>query len=93
MAKDAIIIFLTLVSLNACRARDLGRARALVQASAAPLPEAAYRPPPTLLGADSAPLVALSGALLPGAAAAFEFHELRRVGTDLRLSLKPRESV
>ena len=45
---------------------------------------------PTLLGADAAPLVALSGSLWSAAAAAFEFHEQRRVGPDLRLTLKPR---
>jgi diaminohydroxyphosphoribosylaminopyrimidine deaminase/5-amino-6-(5-phosphoribosylamino)uracil reductase len=45
---------------------------------------------PNLLGADAAPLVALPGALWSAAAAAFDFHEVRRVGPDLRLTLKPR---
>ena len=47
---------------------------------------------PSLLGADAAPLLHLSG--LPGTAAlpAFEFYDVTRVATDLRLMLRPRKS-
>ncbi len=46
---------------------------------------------PQLLGADAVPLTALTALAGPGAAAmAFDFHDVRRVGADLRLTLKPR---
>ena len=41
---------------------------------------------PTLLGSDAAPLALLSG--LPRWPA-FEFHDVRRIGADLRLILRP----
>lgn len=47
---------------------------------------------PTFLGADAAPLADLRG-LTPGAAVpAFDFCDVRRVGADLRVTLKPRNS-
>ncbi|HEY5265012.1 MAG TPA: bifunctional diaminohydroxyphosphoribosylaminopyrimidine deaminase/5-amino-6-(5-phosphoribosylamino)uracil reductase RibD, partial [Steroidobacteraceae bacterium] len=50
---------------------------------------------PTLLGADAAPLVQLSGLGAPGAAgtlAAFEFRDVQRIDTDLRLILVPKKA-
>ncbi len=45
---------------------------------------------PAFLGADAPPLAALRGsdAIMP----AFEFQDMRRIGADLRLTLKPRKS-
>jgi diaminohydroxyphosphoribosylaminopyrimidine deaminase/5-amino-6-(5-phosphoribosylamino)uracil reductase len=47
---------------------------------------------PTLLGADAAPLMHLSGLGPPGSLPAFEFQEVRRIGADLRLILTPKDS-
>jgi diaminohydroxyphosphoribosylaminopyrimidine deaminase/5-amino-6-(5-phosphoribosylamino)uracil reductase len=47
---------------------------------------------PTLLGADAAPLLHVSGLGKPGSLPAFEFQDVRRVGADLRLILKPHKS-
>jgi diaminohydroxyphosphoribosylaminopyrimidine deaminase / 5-amino-6-(5-phosphoribosylamino)uracil reductase len=44
---------------------------------------------PTLLGADAAPLLHVSGLGAPGSLPAFEFQDVRRIGADLRLILKP----
>jgi diaminohydroxyphosphoribosylaminopyrimidine deaminase / 5-amino-6-(5-phosphoribosylamino)uracil reductase len=44
---------------------------------------------PTLLGADAAPLLHVSGLGPPGSLPAFEFQDVRRIGADLRLILKP----
>lgn len=43
-----------------------------------------------MLGADAQPLAALRPSGEGGLAPAFEFHDMRRVGADLRLLLKPR---
>jgi diaminohydroxyphosphoribosylaminopyrimidine deaminase / 5-amino-6-(5-phosphoribosylamino)uracil reductase len=45
---------------------------------------------PTLLGADAAPLLHLSGVGPPGSLPAFDYKDVRRIGHDLRLVLKPR---
>jgi diaminohydroxyphosphoribosylaminopyrimidine deaminase/5-amino-6-(5-phosphoribosylamino)uracil reductase len=45
---------------------------------------------PQLLGADAAPLALLERAAGTAALGAFEFHDMRRVGADLRLTLRPR---
>ena len=47
---------------------------------------------PTLLGADAAPLLHLSGLGSPGSLPAFEYADVQRIGDDLRLVLKPRIS-
>jgi diaminohydroxyphosphoribosylaminopyrimidine deaminase/5-amino-6-(5-phosphoribosylamino)uracil reductase len=44
---------------------------------------------PTLLGADAAPLMHLSGLGPPGSLPAFEYQDVRRIGADLRLILTP----
>jgi diaminohydroxyphosphoribosylaminopyrimidine deaminase / 5-amino-6-(5-phosphoribosylamino)uracil reductase len=46
---------------------------------------------PSLLGADAAPLLHLSGLGAPGALPAFEFSDVRRIGPDLRLILLPKK--
>jgi diaminohydroxyphosphoribosylaminopyrimidine deaminase/5-amino-6-(5-phosphoribosylamino)uracil reductase len=45
---------------------------------------------PSLLGADAAPLMQLSGLGGAGSLPAFEFHDVRRIGGDLRLVLTPK---
>jgi diaminohydroxyphosphoribosylaminopyrimidine deaminase/5-amino-6-(5-phosphoribosylamino)uracil reductase len=45
---------------------------------------------PTLLGADAAPLMQVSGLGPPGSLPAFQFKDVQRVGADLRLVLTPR---
>jgi diaminohydroxyphosphoribosylaminopyrimidine deaminase / 5-amino-6-(5-phosphoribosylamino)uracil reductase len=45
---------------------------------------------PTLLGADAAPLLHVSGLGPPGSLPAFEFKGVQRVGPDLRLVLTPK---
>jgi diaminohydroxyphosphoribosylaminopyrimidine deaminase/5-amino-6-(5-phosphoribosylamino)uracil reductase len=45
---------------------------------------------PTLLGADAAPLMHLSGLGPPGTLPAFEFQDVRRIGADIRLILVPK---
>jgi diaminohydroxyphosphoribosylaminopyrimidine deaminase/5-amino-6-(5-phosphoribosylamino)uracil reductase len=47
---------------------------------------------PTLLGADAAPLLHLSGFGPPGSLPAFDYTDVRRIGDDLRLVLKPRNT-
>jgi diaminohydroxyphosphoribosylaminopyrimidine deaminase/5-amino-6-(5-phosphoribosylamino)uracil reductase len=47
---------------------------------------------PTLLGADAAPLMHLSGLGPPGSLPAFEFQDVRRIGADLRLILTPKKA-
>ncbi|MDP9083347.1 MAG: RibD family protein, partial [Pseudomonadota bacterium] len=47
---------------------------------------------PTLLGADAAPLLHLSGIGAPGSLPAFEFRDVMRIGADLRLLLTPKRS-
>jgi diaminohydroxyphosphoribosylaminopyrimidine deaminase / 5-amino-6-(5-phosphoribosylamino)uracil reductase len=44
---------------------------------------------PSLLGSDAAPLMHASGLGPPGSLPGFEFQEVRRVGADLKLVLKP----
>jgi len=44
---------------------------------------------PTLLGADAAPLLHVSGLGPPGSLPTFEFRDVRRIGADLRLILTP----
>jgi diaminohydroxyphosphoribosylaminopyrimidine deaminase/5-amino-6-(5-phosphoribosylamino)uracil reductase len=46
---------------------------------------------PSLLGADAAPLLHLSGLGPPGSLPAFEFQDVRRIGPDLRLILTPKK--
>jgi diaminohydroxyphosphoribosylaminopyrimidine deaminase / 5-amino-6-(5-phosphoribosylamino)uracil reductase len=46
---------------------------------------------PTLLGADAAPLLHVSGLGAPGSLPAFEFQDVRRIGPDLRLTLIPKK--
>jgi diaminohydroxyphosphoribosylaminopyrimidine deaminase / 5-amino-6-(5-phosphoribosylamino)uracil reductase len=46
---------------------------------------------PTLLGADAAPLLHVSGLGSPGTLPAFEFQDVRRTGPDLRLILIPKK--
>jgi diaminohydroxyphosphoribosylaminopyrimidine deaminase/5-amino-6-(5-phosphoribosylamino)uracil reductase len=46
---------------------------------------------PSLLGADAAPLMHLSGLGPPGSLPAFEFQDVRRIGADLRLTLVPKK--
>ena len=46
---------------------------------------------PTLLGADAAPLMHISGLGLPGHLPDFEFSDVRRIGADLRLVLAPKK--
>jgi diaminohydroxyphosphoribosylaminopyrimidine deaminase/5-amino-6-(5-phosphoribosylamino)uracil reductase len=45
---------------------------------------------PTLLGADAAPLMHVSGLGPPGSLPAFVYKDVQRIGTDLRLILKPK---
>jgi diaminohydroxyphosphoribosylaminopyrimidine deaminase/5-amino-6-(5-phosphoribosylamino)uracil reductase len=45
---------------------------------------------PQLLGADAAPLALLESRAGAAALQAFDFHDMRRVGADLRLTLRPR---
>jgi diaminohydroxyphosphoribosylaminopyrimidine deaminase/5-amino-6-(5-phosphoribosylamino)uracil reductase len=45
---------------------------------------------PTLLGADAAPLLHVSGLGSPGSLPVFEFQDVRRIGPDLRLILRPK---
>ncbi len=47
---------------------------------------------PTLLGADAAPLMHLSGLVPPGSLPAFEYQDVRRIGADLRLVLTPKKA-
>jgi diaminohydroxyphosphoribosylaminopyrimidine deaminase / 5-amino-6-(5-phosphoribosylamino)uracil reductase len=44
---------------------------------------------PTLLGADAAPLLHVSGMGPPGSLPTFEFKDVQRIGADLRLILIP----
>jgi diaminohydroxyphosphoribosylaminopyrimidine deaminase/5-amino-6-(5-phosphoribosylamino)uracil reductase len=46
---------------------------------------------PTVLGADAAPLLQVSGLGPPGTLPEFEFADVRRFGPDLRLILRPRK--
>jgi diaminohydroxyphosphoribosylaminopyrimidine deaminase/5-amino-6-(5-phosphoribosylamino)uracil reductase len=46
---------------------------------------------PTLLGADAAPLLHVSGLGPPGSLPAFEFQDVRRIGPDLRVILIPKK--
>jgi len=48
---------------------------------------------PVLLGADAAPLTALTGLSGAGRAPAFDIVGTERFGADLRLTLRPREAV
>ena len=45
---------------------------------------------PTLLGADAAPLMQVSGLGPPGSLPAFQFKDVKRIGPDLRVLLTPR---
>jgi diaminohydroxyphosphoribosylaminopyrimidine deaminase/5-amino-6-(5-phosphoribosylamino)uracil reductase len=47
---------------------------------------------PTLLGADAAPLLHVSGLGPPGALPAFDYQDVQRIGDDLRLTLTPRNT-
>jgi len=47
---------------------------------------------PTLLGADAAPLLHVSGVGAPGSLPEFEFREVQRIGADLRLILVPKKA-
>jgi diaminohydroxyphosphoribosylaminopyrimidine deaminase/5-amino-6-(5-phosphoribosylamino)uracil reductase len=47
---------------------------------------------PTLLGADAAPLMHVSGLGPPGSLPAFDYQDVQRIGDDLRLILTPRNS-
>jgi len=47
---------------------------------------------PTLLGADAAPLLHVSGLGPPGALPAFDYQDVQRIGDDLRLILTPRNT-
>ena len=47
---------------------------------------------PTLLGADAAPLLHVSGLGGPGALPAFDYQDVQRIGDDLRLILTPRKT-
>ena len=47
---------------------------------------------PTLLGADAAPLLQVSGLGGAGSLPAFEFKDARRIGADLRLVLVPKKA-
>jgi diaminohydroxyphosphoribosylaminopyrimidine deaminase/5-amino-6-(5-phosphoribosylamino)uracil reductase len=46
---------------------------------------------PTLLGADAAPLLHVSGLGPPGSLPTFELHDVLRIGPDLRLVLTPKK--
>jgi diaminohydroxyphosphoribosylaminopyrimidine deaminase/5-amino-6-(5-phosphoribosylamino)uracil reductase len=46
---------------------------------------------PTLLGADAAPLLQVSGLGVPRSLPAFEFKHVQRIGADLRLVLVPKK--
>jgi diaminohydroxyphosphoribosylaminopyrimidine deaminase/5-amino-6-(5-phosphoribosylamino)uracil reductase len=46
---------------------------------------------PTLLGADAAPLLHISGLRSQGSLPAFDIHDVRRIGDDLRLILIPKK--
>jgi len=45
---------------------------------------------PTLLGADAAPLLQVSGSGGPGSLPEFEFRDVQRIGPDLRITLIPK---
>jgi diaminohydroxyphosphoribosylaminopyrimidine deaminase/5-amino-6-(5-phosphoribosylamino)uracil reductase len=45
---------------------------------------------PSLLGADAAPLMHVTGLGPPGSLPTFEYRDVRRIGTDLRVSLAPK---
>jgi diaminohydroxyphosphoribosylaminopyrimidine deaminase/5-amino-6-(5-phosphoribosylamino)uracil reductase len=45
---------------------------------------------PTLLGADAAPLMHVSGLGGPGSLPEFEFRDVQRIGPDLRITLIPK---
>jgi diaminohydroxyphosphoribosylaminopyrimidine deaminase/5-amino-6-(5-phosphoribosylamino)uracil reductase len=47
---------------------------------------------PTLLGADAAPLMHVSGLKFQGSLPAFDFQDVRRIGADLRLILTPKRA-
>jgi diaminohydroxyphosphoribosylaminopyrimidine deaminase/5-amino-6-(5-phosphoribosylamino)uracil reductase len=47
---------------------------------------------PALLGADAAPLMHVSGLGPPGSLPAFEFRDVRRIGSDVRLILIPKRA-
>jgi diaminohydroxyphosphoribosylaminopyrimidine deaminase / 5-amino-6-(5-phosphoribosylamino)uracil reductase len=47
---------------------------------------------PTLLGADAAPLLQVSGLGPQGSLPAFDFTDVQRIGADLRLILRPRKA-
>jgi diaminohydroxyphosphoribosylaminopyrimidine deaminase/5-amino-6-(5-phosphoribosylamino)uracil reductase len=47
---------------------------------------------PTLLGADAAPLLHVSGLGPPGSLPTFQLHDVQRIGPDLRLILTPKKS-
>jgi diaminohydroxyphosphoribosylaminopyrimidine deaminase / 5-amino-6-(5-phosphoribosylamino)uracil reductase len=47
---------------------------------------------PSLLGADAAPLLHLSGLGPPGSLPTFEFKDVQRIGADLRLILVPKKA-
>ena len=47
---------------------------------------------PSLLGADAAPLLHVSGLGPPSSLPAFEFKDVRRIGADLRLILIPKRA-
>jgi diaminohydroxyphosphoribosylaminopyrimidine deaminase/5-amino-6-(5-phosphoribosylamino)uracil reductase len=47
---------------------------------------------PAVLGADAAPLLHVSGLGPPGSLPAFEFKDVQRIGTDLRLILVPKRA-
>ncbi len=46
---------------------------------------------PTLLGADAAPLMHVTGLGPPGSLPTFEYRDVRRIGTDLRITLTPKK--
>ena len=47
---------------------------------------------PTLLGADAAPLLHVSGLGAPGTLPAFDYQDVQPIGDDLRLILTPRDT-
>jgi diaminohydroxyphosphoribosylaminopyrimidine deaminase/5-amino-6-(5-phosphoribosylamino)uracil reductase len=47
---------------------------------------------PTLLGADAAPLLHVSGMGPPGSLPSFEYKDVQRIGADLRLILTPQKT-
>jgi diaminohydroxyphosphoribosylaminopyrimidine deaminase / 5-amino-6-(5-phosphoribosylamino)uracil reductase len=48
---------------------------------------------PSLLGADAAPLLHVTGLGPPGSLPTFAYGDVRRIGTDLRVTLTPRKSL